>query len=169
MTDVLICGAGPTGLALAIELARRGVALRIVERNSVPPIDARALIVKPSTLHAAEHLGVLDEILAQCVRAESVEYSYEGRPVALATSPDERWPWSINLGEDQLIPILSARLEGLGVVIERGLEVTDIEQRDGAVRAVLRDRAGDEQTTDIDWLIGCDGVHSVVRQNAGIA
>ena len=168
MTDVLICGAGPIGLALAIELARRDVAVRVIERDVVIPAGPRALVVKPSTLYACEQLGVLDEVMAAAVRAEVVEYSYEGRTVVAVRSPEKRWPWSINIGEDLLIPILTRRLEGLGVAVERGMELIDLEQVGGTVRARLRDRAGHEHDDEAAWIVGCDGVHSTTRERLDI-
>ncbi|MEM7119734.1 MAG: FAD-dependent oxidoreductase [Pseudomonadota bacterium] len=169
MTDVLICGAGPTGLALAIELAKRGVDVRVVERDAVMPSGPRALVVKPSTLYAAEQMGVLDEVVAGSVPSEAVLYSFEGRTVLSARSPERRWPWSINLGEDVLIPIMTARLEGLGVVVERGLTLTDVVQDEKGVTATLHDRAGHDQKAQAAWLVGADGVHSTVRDKIGVS
>ena len=169
MTDVLICGAGPTGLALAIELAKRGVDLRVVEREALMPTGPRALVVKPSTLYAAEQMGVLDDVLAESVLTEAVIFSFEGRTVLSARSPETRWPWSINVGEDVLIPILTARLESLGVVVERGLEVVDVGQDEAGVTATLCDRAGREQEAQATWMIGADGVHSTTRDKIDVA
>ena len=120
MTDVLICGAGPTGFALGIELARRGVEIRVIDRDPVPPSNPRAFVLKPATLIAAERMGLLEQLLNEGVPVEAMSYSFEGRILATATSPSERWPWHMNLGEDKLVPLLTARLEALGVVVERG-------------------------------------------------
>ncbi|MCV0426300.1 MAG: FAD-dependent monooxygenase [Roseibium sp.] len=169
MTDVLICGAGPTGLALAIELARRNVSLRIVERDLVPPTNPRAFVLKPSSLIAAEQMGFLEQLLEDGVVVEAMLYSFEGRIIATATSPSERWPWHLNLGEDRLIPILTTRLEQLGVVIERGIELDRFEQKPDGVQVELRNRAGREESLEVSWLVGCDGVHSAVREGTGIA
>lgn len=168
MTDVLICGAGPTGLAVAIELAKRGVDLRVIEREAMMPTGPRALIIKPSTLYAAEHMGVLDAVLAESVKTEAVIFSFEGRTVFTARSPENRWPWSINVGEDVLIPILTARLEQLGVIVERGLEAVDVQQNDGGVTTTLRDRAGRDHQAEAAWMIGADGVHSTIRDKIGV-
>ncbi|WP_299886678.1 FAD-dependent monooxygenase [uncultured Ruegeria sp.] len=168
MTDVLVSGAGPSGLVLAIELARRGIDLRIIDRDTSAPTTPRAFVVKPSTFYAAEQLGVLDQIFEQGVPVQSMEQSFEGRTAALAISSDERWPWHLNLGEDDLIPILIARLESLGVLIERGLEFVRYEQNPTGVVSVLKNRAGEEERVETSWLIGCDGVHSTIRRAAGI-
>ncbi len=168
MTDVLICGAGPTGLALAIELAKRGVDIRVIERDAMVPTGPRALVVKPSTLYAAEQMGVLDDVIAESVPSEAVVFSFEGRTVLSARSPEQRWPWSINLGEDVLIPILTTRLEALGVVVERGLALSDVAQDGKGITATLRDRAGHDQTAEAAWLVGADGVHSTTREAVGV-
>ncbi len=169
MTEILISGAGPSGLTLAIELARRGVDFRIFDREPSAPVTPRAFVVKPSTLYAAEQLGILDQILEMGVNVDTMEHSYRGRTAVLAQSPDERWPWHINLGEDDLIPILVARLESLGVVVERGVELVRFEQNPDRAMVTLKNRAGREEYVDASWLIGCDGVHSRVRRSAGIA
>ena len=168
MTDVLICGAGPTGLALAIELAKRDVDVRIVERDVALSTGPRAMLVKPSTLYAAEQMGVLDEVMAGGVPADTIAFSFEGRTVVASKSPEQRWPWSINLGEDVLVPILAARLEGLGVVVERGLELVDLVHDDAGVTATLRDRAGHDHAAQAAWLVGTDGVHSTTREKIGV-
>ena len=169
MTDVLICGAGPTGLVLAIELARRNIAVRVVERDLTPPTNPRAFVLKPSTLIAAERMGFLDRLLEEGVRVDAMSFFFEGRVIATATSPSERWPWHLNLGEDRLIPILTARLESLGVVIERGIELTGFEEMPDGVRIELTNRAGRTEELKTGWLAGCDGIHSSIREKAGIA
>jgi 2-polyprenyl-6-methoxyphenol hydroxylase-like FAD-dependent oxidoreductase len=168
LTDVLICGAGPTGLCLAIELARRNIAVRLIERDPTPPANPRAFVLKPSTLYAAEQMGILDEVLGEGVAVETMAYSFEGRIFEVATSPNKRWPWHLNLGEDRLIPILTTRLEALGVVIERGVELTAFEQAEEGVQATLQNRAGHEEQVKAGWLVGCDGIHSRVREHTGL-
>ncbi|CTQ53038.1 Pentachlorophenol 4-monooxygenase [Roseibium album] len=168
MTDVLICGAGPTGLCLAIELARRNIAVRLIERDPTPPANPRAFVLKPSTLYAAEQMGILDEVLGEGVAVETMAYSFEGRIFEVATSPDKRWPWHLNLGEDRLIPILTTRLEALGVVIERGVELTAFEQVEEGIQATLQNRVGREEQLNAGWLVGCDGIHSRVREHTGV-
>jgi 2-polyprenyl-6-methoxyphenol hydroxylase-like FAD-dependent oxidoreductase len=168
LTDVLICGAGPTGLCLAIELARRKIAVRLIERDPTPPANPRAFVLKPSTLYAAEQMGILEELLEEGVAVESMAYSFEGRIFEVATSPSKRWPWHLNLGEDRLIPILTTRLEALGVVIERGVELTAIEETEEGIRSTLQNRVGQVEQFDTGWLVGCDGIHSKVREHTGI-
>ena len=168
MTDVLICGAGPAGLSLAIELARRNIAVRVVERDLLPPENPRAFVLKPSTLIAAEQMGFLEELLDDGVAVEAMLYSFEGRIITTSTSPSERWPWHLNLGEDKLIPILTSRLEQLGVVIERGIELSGFEEKPDGVQVKLQNRAGQAEITEVGWLAGCDGVHSSVREGTGI-
>ncbi|WP_269580910.1 FAD-dependent monooxygenase [Roseibium sp. Sym1] len=168
MTDVLICGAGPTGLALGIELARRGIRIRVVDRDPLPPANPRAFVLKPSTLVAAERMGLLEQLLDEGIPVEAMSYSFEGRILATAMSPSERWPWHMNLGEDRLVPLLTARLEALGAVVERGLDLTGFVQSENGVCATLKNRAGREENVETGWLIACDGVHSSLRRDAGI-
>jgi len=169
LAEVLICGAGPTGLTLAIELARRNVDVRIIDKETTPPDNARALVMKPCSLIAAERMGFLDRLLEEGVAVDTMSYSFEGRIIATATSSSVRWPWNHNVGEDRVVPLLTDILQSFGVLVERGIELKSFEQREEAIDVSLENRLGETEAASVGWLIGCDGVHSPMRDGAGIA
>jgi 2-polyprenyl-6-methoxyphenol hydroxylase-like FAD-dependent oxidoreductase len=174
---VLVVGAGPTGLTMAIELARRGVVVRLIERLTKPPLTSRALLVQPRTLELFDDMGVIDAALAAGRPVEGFTQVLRGRRLVqldfraqLVSVPQlhTTYPRLLMLPQDQTEQILADHLSGLGVVIERGVTFEGFGQRQDAVEAQLCHRDGRQETVAARWLIGADGVHSRVRHAAGI-
>ncbi|MGH3811501.1 MAG: FAD-dependent monooxygenase [Pseudonocardiaceae bacterium] len=174
---VLVVGAGPTGLTMAIELARRGVVVRVIEQLAEPPLTSRALVVQPRTLELFDDMGVIDAALAVGRPVDQFTQVLRGRRLValdfraqLASVPKLRttYPRPLMLPQDQTEQVLTDHLSGLGVVIERGLTFEGLVQREDAVQAELCHRDGRQETVAARWLIGADGAHSRVRQAAGI-
>ncbi|MGH3800797.1 MAG: FAD-dependent monooxygenase [Pseudonocardiaceae bacterium] len=174
---VLVVGAGPTGLTMAIELARRGVVVRLIEQLAQPPLTSRALVVQPRTLELFDDMGVIDAALAAGRPVEGFTQVLRGHPLVqldfraqLASVPklNTTYPRPLMLPQDQTEQILTDHLSGLGVVIERGLTFEGLVQRQDAVEAELCHRDGRRESVAARWLIGADGAHSRVRQAAGI-
>ncbi len=166
-TDVLIIGAGPTGLALALWLTRLGVRLRIIDKTSEPAPFSRALGVQARTLEFYQQLGIVDELLRGGIVAESVNLWRGGtRAVRL---PFKRvgadltpFPYVFALGQDAHERVLIAQLAKLGVLVERSSELLEFEERDGAVDTLIGKNGGTERCR-CSYLAGCDGAHSSVR------
>lgn len=172
MTHVLIVGSGPTGLTLAIELARRGVDLRILERSPQPPGGVRGKGLQPRTLEVFDDIGVIDEILATGATYPSLrsytgdEVTWEGRMDELREpSPGVPYPNVIMQPQWRTERILRDRLAELGHRVEYGMEVTGVEQDADGVTATL---ASGERVRSA-YLVGADGGRSTVRKAAGIA
>ncbi|MEW9553723.1 FAD-dependent monooxygenase [Nonomuraea sp. NPDC050783] len=171
MTHVTIVGSGPTGLTLAIELARRGVDLRIVERSPEPPGGVRGKGLQPRTLEVLDDLGVIDEILATG-RAYPPLRSYQGDRVVWEgrmdeprePSPGTPYPNLIMQPQWRTEAILRDRLAELGHRVEFGAEVTGLEQDADGVTAVL---ATGERVRSA-YLVGADGGRSTVRKRLGV-
>ncbi len=167
-TDVLIVGAGPTGLVLAIVLARLGTRVRIVDRAAEPGTTSRALAVQARTLELYDALGLGDEVVRRGLvlsavnlwqrgeRAARIELAAIGRGV----SPR---PFGIIFPQDEHERLLVEHLEGLGVRVERGVEVTGFEDGPEGVTATLRREGGAVETCTAAYLAGCDGARSLVR------
>jgi len=171
-TDVLICGAGPTGLVLALQLARAGVRVRVVDAAAEPGTTSRALVVHARTLEIYRQMGLADAFLDEGVKFEAVNLWVRRRRVAhvelgaigKGLTP---FPHLIVCAQDRHERFLAAQLERAGVRIERASELIDFEQTSDRVRARLRTPAGD-QTCEAAFLAGCDGAHSRVREVIGV-
>ncbi|MFI6325631.1 FAD-dependent monooxygenase [Nonomuraea sp. NPDC050556] len=170
MTNVLIVGSGPTGLTLAIELARRGVDFRIVERSPEHPRGSRGKGLQPRTLEIFHDLGVVDEILATGAVYPAIrsyvgdQMVWEGR-MHEPKEPTEDVPYPMVIMQPQwrIERILRERLAELGHHVELGTEVIDFEQDDDGVTVTLSNG-----TVKCDYLVGADGGRSTVRKRLGV-
>src|ERR1700761_3166642 len=167
MTDVLIVGAGPTGLTLACELARRGVAHRLVDLAPQPFAGSRAKGTQPRTLEVFDHLGIADEVAAAGLAELPYRQYAEGghrdvpRP-GLGARPDVPWPSPLIIPQWRVEQALRGRLESLGGRVEYATLLTAAAQGADGVRATLAS-GGRETVVDVPWLLGCDGGRSTVR------
>ncbi|WNI15386.1 FAD-dependent monooxygenase [Actinacidiphila sp. ITFR-21] len=169
---VLIAGGGPTGLTLAIDLARRGVEVRVVDKADGFFRGSRADTIQPRTLEVFDDLGVVDAVLdAGCLppayRVHLDGDAVEERRMAelRAPRPDQPYPNPWTLGQSQLEGILRSRLAELGTRVELATELVGLEQDKHAVTA--RFQTG--ETARFDYLVGADGGASTVRKATGIA
>ena len=170
--DVLVAGAGPTGLVLALELARRGVRVRVVDRADGPGLASRAMAVQARTLELYRRLGLADEVVARGIPIEKVHLREGGREVAAfeigeigkGLSP---YPFALSFPQDEHERVLGAWLEAAGVRVEWGTELVDFDDAGDRVRATLRTAGGDE-TLEAAYLGGCDGARSAVRERLGV-
>ena len=164
--DVLVVGAGPTGLVMAAELARRGVACRIIDKLPTATQTSKALAVQSRTLELFDIMGVVDEALECGVRVGAVNlYANEKRLVHLPFDElNGPYPFMLDLAQSETERILGAHLASLGVQIERQVELLNLTQdeREG-VTAIVRHADGREEDIHAAWLVGCDGAHSAVR------
>jgi 2-polyprenyl-6-methoxyphenol hydroxylase-like FAD-dependent oxidoreductase len=169
-TDVLIVGAGPTGLVLALWLAKLGVRARIVDKAPRGGTTSRAVAVQARTLELYHQVGLADAVLAAGVKVDHVNLWSKGEKrgqidlhVGRALSP---YPFVVLYPQDEHEKLLAARLAELGITIERGVEVTELEPAVPA--AVLRHPDGRIERVAARFVIGCDGAHSAVRHALGI-
>jgi 2-polyprenyl-6-methoxyphenol hydroxylase-like FAD-dependent oxidoreductase len=169
-TDVLIVGAGPTGLALAAELRRRGLASLLIDRQAAGANTSRACVVHARTLEVLAPLGVTDDLLAEGVRVPI--FRIRDRDHALMTVDfakiDSPYRFTLMIPQNRVEAHLLAHLEALGGSVLRPAELVGFTAAaDGIVAQV---RSGDTTATvQARWLIGADGMHSVVREQTGIA
>lgn len=176
LTAVLIVGAGPTGLTLANELTRHGVAVRIIDRELAPLTTSRALVVQPRTLEIFDDIGVIDEALAAGNPATSLTIAFRNKKVELdlagmLSGPQNytSYPALRTLSQHDTERILTQSLSKRGVEIERGRALIDLTQNGETLAVSLRAADGSIETLRCRWVIGCDGTHSSVRKAAGIA
>lgn len=175
-TTVLIVGAGPTGLTLAVELARSGVPFRLIEAEPGPRPGSRGKGVQPRTLEIFEDLGIAERVIANgqiAIPMNSTgpdgQVTHGGAiPESLANRPDIPYAASLITPEWRVEEALRLRLEELGRAVEFGTALVGFTWTDDGVTAeIVRD---DKATTvAARWLVGADGGHSIVRKRAGVA
>ncbi|MEO1092739.1 MAG: FAD-dependent monooxygenase [Pseudomonadota bacterium] len=162
---MLIVGAGPTGLVLAIELARRGVPHRLVDRLPMRLGWERAIFVKPRTLEVLRAIGVADALLArsQIIDGVDVFYGPAKSGGCRFAGLDTPYPFIASVPQDVTEGVLIQRLHELGGAVERDVEFVALQNGEDGVRVQLRNGGGEEQWCDTSWLVGTDGLHSAVR------
>lgn len=169
-TDVLIVGAGPTGLSLALSLAQAGCGFVIVDRIAAGANTSRAAVIHSNTLEMLEPLGVADTILEQAHIVP--RFSIRSRDARLLTvdftALPTRYPFTTMISQAVTEAILEARLGVLGHRVHRAFEVTDLAEGIDGVDATLRGPDGAVSRMRAGYVAGADGMHSVVRQAARI-
>ncbi|MFJ6023691.1 FAD-dependent oxidoreductase [Brevundimonas sp. NPDC092305] len=161
--QVLIVGAGPTGLAAALFLTRRGVPVRVIDAGAEPTRTSKALGVNPRTLNLLEDTGVTAAIEAEAQAMRALRLHRRGKPLATlgidwaAMGAEHRM---VILPQARTEALLTVALAALGVSVERGLGLTALSQTADAVSATLSDGS----TRTVPVLFAADGAHSVARK-----
>ncbi|MXM67661.1 monooxygenase [Streptomyces sp. HUCO-GS316] len=170
--DVLVVGAGPTGLALAAQLRSYGTGFRIVDRSLDRVRESRALAIQPRTLEMLAGYGVTDELVARGNPAVQLRMHLSRRVVRVPLFDigcrDTAYPFLLFLSQAETERVLAEHLAGRGVTVERGTEVLGLERQGEHVICRLRGSDGTEETVRARYVVGCDGAHSTVRVQAGI-
>jgi 2-polyprenyl-6-methoxyphenol hydroxylase-like FAD-dependent oxidoreductase len=170
--EVLIAGAGPTGLVLALWLSRLGVRVRILDRAREPGTTSRALVVQARTLELYRHVGLARTLVEGGLEFTALNVWVRGRRRGRAEvgrmgrglSP---FPFLLIHPQDEHERALIDLLERDEVEVERGTELVGVEEDERVVRARLRRADGSEERCEAAWLAGCDGAHSTVREAIG--
>ncbi|NKY50907.1 FAD-dependent monooxygenase [Nocardia vermiculata] len=172
-TQVLIVGAGPTGLTLACELARWGIDCRIVEQQSVPPSGSRGFALKPRTLDVLDDLGVAERVARESLDHTPIRFHlgapllFELRVPAAVPTPQRPHPNVLSLPQWRTEAILRDRLAELGGKVEFGSRLVAFTDTGDGVTAQLQGDGGTE-TIRSDYLVGADGGRSGVRRHLGL-
>jgi 2-polyprenyl-6-methoxyphenol hydroxylase-like FAD-dependent oxidoreductase len=170
--DVLVVGAGPTGLTLAGELLRRGLKVRIVDSAPAATEQSRALAVHARTLEIFDDLGIADELIAAGKKVIGATFWSGGtEPIARVDfeSIPSRHSYLLLVAQAETERALGRLLERRGGAVERGVQLTTLRQDGTGVTAQLTPAGGGEPTeVRAAWVVGCDGAHSTVRKVVGI-
>ncbi len=166
----LIIGAGPTGLALAIELQRASLPFRIIDKSAGPAKNSQALGVQSRTLEQLERYGLADEFVARGRKAHSFTATSGGKTLVSLDFRDipGRYPFGLLIPQLTTEEILTRYLMEHGGAIERGVELLGCENGIDGVHSVLAHKAGRIEQVFSRWLVGCDGARSKVRHATGI-
>ncbi|MFI7641632.1 FAD-dependent monooxygenase [Nonomuraea sp. NPDC049400] len=168
--DILIAGAGPTGLVLAIELARRGVIPRVVNAESAEHRESRAVSIVARSLEMLDDLGLAQAALDRGVPLHTLNF-YQGTTTLAemdVTAVDSSFPLDLCIPQWQTVALLRERAEHLGVTVEWGTRLLGQEADEHGVSVELEHGDGRRERYRTGWLIGADGAHSTVRETAGI-
>lgn len=168
---VLIVGGGPVGLTMACELARYGVDFRIVDKAAVRTDKSKALVLWSRTLELLERgIGAAPFVEAglqtqrvSIMKGDDLIGSVDTSAVATP------YPYALMIPQSETERLLEEQLERQGARVERSVEATTIDIASDGATVVLRDADGVEETVFADWLIGCDGAHSIVRHTLGVS
>jgi 2-polyprenyl-6-methoxyphenol hydroxylase-like FAD-dependent oxidoreductase len=165
-----VVGAGPVGLTLAIELARRGIACRVVDKRAEPAEEAdKAIGVHCRTMEIWEDIGVVREAMDSGLWLHGQTVFVNGRQTHQVDWDLPDLPYAhLGLPQSETERILTARLREHGITVERGVRLRSFHQDDDVVTAQLDGASGDAETVRAAYLVGCDGAHSTVRQGLGL-
>jgi len=170
MAKVLVVGAGPVGLTVASELARHGVRCRIIDRLSAPLPYCRAIGVTPRTLELWENMGIVRQMIDAGLWLTGVRSIIHGRPVVDLSTDFADLPYAeLGLPQYETERILARHLGQSGIDVERGVALAALSQSDDGVSTRLVDAGGRAEDAAFSYVIGCDGAHSTVRREIGIA
>ena len=168
---MLIVGAGPTGLVLALWLTRFGVSVRIIDKLAASGTTSRALAVQGRTLEFYQQFGLAQAVIEHGHKVAGVNLWVKAKPAARIPLGDlgqglTPFPFPLIFPQDAHEALLIERLSALGITIERQVELADFEDRGTEIRATLR-KAGSEEVGSYAYLAGCDGARSRVREVLG--
>jgi 2-polyprenyl-6-methoxyphenol hydroxylase-like FAD-dependent oxidoreductase len=171
-TEVLIAGAGPTGLVLALWLTHLGIKVRIIDKAASPGETSRALAVHARTLELYNQIGLADEVVAHSRKLEAARLWVRGRQRGRAVFGDmgvgiSPYPFALVYPQDEHERLLIHRLEAVGVTVERPLELVTCEESGSGIVARAMRPDGSEETIAAAFLAGCDGARSKVREIVG--
>ena len=170
--EVLVCGAGPTGLMLALRLARSGIRVRIIDAAAEPGTTSRALVVHARTLEFYRQMGLADALLAEGVPFAAVNMWVQGRRVARAVLGEmgtglSAFPYMVVCPQDRHERFLIENLRRAGVEVERPVSLVDFSQDGARVQARLEHAAGRIEGCEVPYLAGTDGARSRARDVLG--
>ncbi|MFF8271626.1 FAD-dependent monooxygenase [Streptomyces sp. NPDC016562] len=169
-TDVLVTGAGPVGLTTAAELRRRGVSCRIIDRLPARLLFAKAVGIQPRTLELWDRMGLLRAALDAAVplRGQLTYVNGVEQPrLELAVPPEVPYGFAA-LPQYETERILDEFLGRFGTTVERGTELVSFTQDADGVTCRLHTPSGAEEEVRTQYLVGCDGAHSIVRKGLGL-
>jgi 2-polyprenyl-6-methoxyphenol hydroxylase-like FAD-dependent oxidoreductase len=172
-TDVLIVGAGPTGLMLANQLVRRGIRVRIIDRHAGPAEQTRAMAVHARTLEIYSQLGLAERAISLGRIGYGANMWANGErkariPLADIGANESPFPYVLMLGQDDNEKILGEALNDAGTLVEWRTELVGLQQHSERVTATLSMPDGSRREVSAGYVAGCDGSRSAVRELNGI-
>jgi 2-polyprenyl-6-methoxyphenol hydroxylase-like FAD-dependent oxidoreductase len=171
-TEVLIVGAGPTGLVLALWLKRLGVQFRLIDQVAGPGTTSRALAVQARTLEFYSQLGIAEEVIERGLEVSDIGVWVRGRRKASVSLMDigqglSPFPRPLIFPQEQHEQLLIEHLRRAGVEVERKTQLLGFEEVGDRIIAELQNSDGATVRSEAAFIAGCDGAHSRVREVLG--
>lgn len=172
--EVLIVGAGPTGLMLANLLARQGIKFRIIDENAARAKESRALAVQARSLELYQSLGLVDQVLSRGMQGTAVNGYMKGKKLLDVSfsgigRDDTPYPYVFLLSQSINEEILEESLHNHGFKVERQTSLEHFEQNESKVTAHIKRTDGSVEIAEAKYLVGCDGARSNVRKSTGLS
>ncbi len=170
MTDLLIVGAGPVGLTMALACSRQGVSFRIIDKLPDPSGFSKALAVWSASLEMLDVLGLAQTFISRAIPGKGLRVSHGKRllvEVPAGYRLDSPFPQMLLLPQSESEAILTEALASRGMHIERGVELVSLEQAAASVRVGFQREGKDAGQEAFRWIATCDGAHSKVRHLLG--
>ena len=168
---VLVVGAGPTGLVLAADLLARGVSTRVIDKGDGVNLETRAITIHARALEVLDLMGLADRFVDRGQVVRWFSFYTDGRhrlSLDLARN-GTRFPFMLDIPQHQTEALLRARVAELGGVIEQRTELTGLSDGPVGVTATVRGADGGTRVITAGYVVGCDGAHSRVRHELGLA
>lgn len=168
--DVLIVGAGPTGLTLALELARRQISFAIIDKKAGPSITSKALALHSRTLEVFENMGIVGQFLESGIELNTINmFAGDKRLAQLSLDElDSSYPFALSLPQYKTEEILIDCLSKYSIHVEWNKTLTTIDNNSNHVVSTVELDNGTTQSITSNWLVGTDGAHSTVRHQLGL-
>lgn len=165
-TTVLIVGAGPTGLMMAMVLQRYGIAFRIIEKKSAPTKTSNALGLHARSLELLDDLEIIEPFLKVGKKIHAASLHIDAKPLAKIdlAQLNSAYPFVLIVPQSQTEQILDARLNQLGVSVERNIELTNLQKNANSHQVSINGA----EDFNCQWIIACDGARSTVRELAQV-
>ncbi len=166
---VLVTGAGPVGLTMAMSLTRLGVDVRIIDKNAERTDKSKALVIWPRTLELLDIQGCAEAFVAAGLKGAGARMLAGGRELVHVRFDTARsaYRFALLIPQSETERVLEEELARLGVRVERQVDLHSFAQDDDGVSVVLDGPSGRTENARVDWLMGCDGAHSTIRMGLG--
>ncbi len=168
--DVLVIGAGPTGLTLASELLHRGLTVRVVDQTETPTTWSRAIGVHARSLEILREMGVADALIARGQKLHGATLWSGAETLARLdfAELDTAYPFLLAVPQPDTEAVLHDLLVARGGKVERGVALRSFRQDGCGVTAVIA-KGTETESVRAAWMVGCDGAHSTVRKGLDLA
>ena len=173
LPDVFIVGAGPAGLTAAAEAIRHGLSVRVIDQNESRSMYSKALVVHSRSLEIFQDMGFAARVINSGQKFHALNIYTAKKNLARIVFEELNWqdaifPYWLSIPQSETERCLEEHLNELGCSVERGTQLTNLEQFPDCVRVTLKHQDESIETVDVHWVVGCDGARSLTRNLLGL-